>query len=410
MKFKGFELTEEQLKVLSSAKQLKPGIPLIIDAGAGATKTFTSNAVASKVFMEKNILVLAYNSIIVEEMKEEFPDNCTVLTAHSFAKKHIKPFKEERLNTPVTIKLVDSELKLPEQIEGVSKQSFASIILKAINKYCVSDSSSIDEFVAANLSRFLKPNQLAAKDSLITYTKKLWTSMTDRASRFPTTHDVYLKEFVLDLEMGKIQLDYDVVILDEGQDTTPVVRRMLELLHAIVLIVGDKYQAIYEWRDAVNVMEGYIGNGNPVNRLTTCYRFGPEVAELANMLINEYYGVNPEFSGNPNKSTEIIVREPTSRPAQSLMLFRTNSELMSSLINKYEQGYSCCILKKPQEYVSLIDDAQRLYSGQKLLKGPLRLFNDWAEFSEHARSESGGEFKAFYDNIENTALPKFEVS
>ncbi|CCO48432.1 putative DNA helicase [Vibrio nigripulchritudo SOn1] len=406
MNFKGYALYPEQVAALKAFKNLEEKKLLVIDAGAGASKTFTCNAIVDKLCANKKVLVLAYNAIIVEEMKGSFPKNCDVTTSHSFARKNTKPYREERLNTPLTIRTVQQILQLPKTIQSLSNTSFSEKVLKTINKFCVSDSSNIQEFVALNMTSLLGNHEYSLKADLIKYCEKLWAAMTDRTSNCPVTHDVYLKEFVLALESGSISLDYDVVILDEGQDTVPVVRQMLELLCRVGVIVGDKYQSIYEWREAVNVMEQYIASDHTTTRLTTCYRFGQQIADIANALIEKFYDVNPYFRGNPKKTSIIHTSANHEEHKQSLMLFRTNAELMSSLIDKYEAGHECRLLKKVEDSLKLIDDAQELYKGKRVLRGPLRVFNKWQEFEEHAKSTQGGEFKSFINSIEQYGFDK----
>nr|WP_249816408.1 UvrD-helicase domain-containing protein [Bradyrhizobium sp. 180] len=43
----------------------------------------------------------------------------------------------------------------------------------------------------------------------------------------------------------------DFILLDEAQDTNPVVLDVLRKQPAQMVYVGDKYQQIYEWRGAV---------------------------------------------------------------------------------------------------------------------------------------------------------------
>ncbi|MGD8116897.1 UvrD-helicase domain-containing protein [Vibrio sp. TRT 29B02] len=409
MNFKGYKLSPEQMESLSAFVNLPENKLLVIDAGAGASKTFTCNAIVSNLCAQLRVLVLAYNSIIVEEMKDAFPNNCDVTTSHSFARKHTKPYREERLNTPLTIRVVQNILKLPSKIDSMGSATFSEKVLKIINKYCVSDASSISEFMALNMTNILNVHEYSLKEELVRNCKILWAIMTDRESSCPITHDVYLKEFVLLLEAGEVTIDYDVVVLDEGQDTVPVVKQMFELLNAKGVIVGDKYQSIYEWRNAVNVMESYIKSNNVTTRLTTCYRFGQPIANVANALIEKYYGTNPQFKGNPDKKSVIHSSANHEPHDQSLMLFRTNAELMSSLIEKFEAGYKCKLLKKAEESLKLIDDAQELRNGNKVLRGALRVFNNWQEFEEHARSTQGGEFKSFINSIELYGFDKMRT-
>ena len=72
------------------------------------------------------------------------------------------------------------------------------------------------------------------------------------------------------------EMSADFILLDEAQDTNPVVLDVLRRQSAQMVYVGDKYQQIYEWRGAVNAMEQMATDG--VTYLTMSFRFGPVIA------------------------------------------------------------------------------------------------------------------------------------
>lgn len=406
MIFKGYTLSKEQLQAMQLYTQLGVNAPLVIDAGAGASKTFTCNAIVSSLCANEKVLVLAFNSIIVEEMRDAFPSDVTVETTHSLARSKTKPYRNDKLHAPLTSRVISNALELPKRVLGLSQYDFSSTLLKLVNSYCVSDVDLFSDFVNKNAHSFNVVPNSDFSTALIEYGSLLWEKMTDRSSPCPVTHDVYLKEFVLLVKSGGIKLDYDVVVLDEAQDTVPIVKQLVELLQAKTIIVGDKFQSIYEWRNAVNVMQTYMNSGATVTRLTTCYRFGDDIAQLSNRLIKEYYGEDPKFVGNPNKKSHIYCsanHEPTER---SLMLFRTNAELMASLVEKVDSGERCCLLKNKKESISLIDDAEKLYKGQRVARGIMSAFETWYEFEQYVKSDSGSELKTFFKTVETYGFKK----
>ena len=56
---------------------------------------------------------------------------------------------------------------------------------------------------------------------------------------------------------------------------------LLKQKNAQVIYVGDAHQQIYAWRGAVNAMQQLP---MPESRLTTSFRFGEEIADVANNL------------------------------------------------------------------------------------------------------------------------------
>lgn len=104
---------------------------------------------------------------------------------------------------------------------------------------------------------------------------------------------------------------YDVVLVDEFQDTDPVQAQIVralrtsddgtELLPSGLFLVGDRKQSIYGFRGAdVGVFEDFVrevveGGGTRV-ALTTSYRSGPRLIHAVNALCAEVFGRTGEFA------------------------------------------------------------------------------------------------------------------
>jgi hypothetical protein len=80
----------------------------------------------------------------------------------------------------------------------------------------------------------------------------LWKNICKHNSTAPVTHDCYLKLFHL---QGRELAPRDwTVMLDEAQDADPVILGLLERHKGARIVVGDKYQQLYQWRGAVNAL------------------------------------------------------------------------------------------------------------------------------------------------------------
>jgi hypothetical protein len=90
-------------------------------------------------------------------------------------------------------------------------------------------------------------------------------------------HDHYLKIWAL----TQPTIPVDFLLLDEAQDTNPVVEQVFldQRDHAQLVMVGDSAQAIYGWRGARDVMTGFDGTRLSLSR---SFRFGPALAAEAN--------------------------------------------------------------------------------------------------------------------------------
>ncbi|CAK6688899.1 RecBCD enzyme subunit RecB [Synechococcus sp. CBW1107] len=99
------------------------------------------------------------------------------------------------------------------------------------------------------------------------------------ASCVPMLHDGYLKLF----QLSRPSLRFDVILLDEAQDTNPVTLQVLAEQTCNRVFVGDPHQQIYQFRHATNAMAS-TGHWNEL-ALTGSFRFGPAIAEAANHLL-----------------------------------------------------------------------------------------------------------------------------
>lgn len=109
---------------------------------------------------------------------------------------------------------------------------------------------------------------------------QLWTLMQDPSDRrVPMLHDGYLKLY----QLSRPQLRFDVILLDEAQDTNPVTLAILEQQHCAKVLVGDPHQQIYQFRHATNAMAG-AGEWQEL-AFTGSFRFGEDIAAAANRLL-----------------------------------------------------------------------------------------------------------------------------
>jgi superfamily I DNA/RNA helicase len=102
----------------------------------------------------------------------------------------------------------------------------------------------------------------------------------------PITHSFYLKEFQSKFDKFRVKDEYDVVLLDEAQDTNLVTLSVFERFNAKKIMVGDSHQKIYGFRGAIDAMERF--KADITLRLTYTFRFDKkEQVELANNVL--YY-------------------------------------------------------------------------------------------------------------------------
>jgi superfamily I DNA/RNA helicase len=87
-------------------------------------------------------------------------------------------------------------------------------------------------------------------------------------------------------------LDYDHVLVDEGQDLSDsqwaILRQLSELTGCALTVIGDPRQAIYRWRSAApHLFTAWMDEAEVVH-LDRSFRFGSSIARLANDVMPEW--------------------------------------------------------------------------------------------------------------------------
>lgn len=215
-----------------------------------------------------------------------------------------------------------------------------------------------------------------------------WSRMIDHRDRLPLGHDGYLKLWAL--QRPKIAADY--ILLDEAQDSNPVVLGVLTRQTAQMVYVGDRHQQIYEWRGAVNAMEK-IG-GCSESYLTQSFRFGLEIAAAATSVIKAL-GETRLIRGNPRIASSI---GPVSKPAA--ILSRTNAGVMSEVIDTLGGERIPHVVGGVQELVRLLNDVVSLKDNKPGISPEFFGFTSWREVLEFVQEEEGEALRMFVQLVE----------
>lgn len=269
------QLTDEQHQII--AHQGDARISAV--AGSGKTSTLVEYAKARR---NQRILYIAYNRSVKDEALRKFgaagSRGVTVETAHSLAYRG--------LNVRSRFQLADSGnfrvsriaelcgLKSSGQ-DGKGALLLARHIQNALNLFCNDSARSFSEIDYIGILGDQKARDFATRnlDTIIGYAKWLMVEMYE--ARMPITHDAYLKFYHLSTPSLS---QYDAILFDEGQDASAVMLDIFLGQPGRKLIVGDRDQAIYGFRHAVNSLDR--APFQPFS-LTTSFRFRQEVADLA---------------------------------------------------------------------------------------------------------------------------------
>jgi superfamily I DNA/RNA helicase len=218
--------------------------------------------------------------------------------------------------------------------------------------------------------------------------------MSDGHDSFPATHDTYFKLW----QMSQPRLPYDVILLDEAQDTNPALFDVfVRQEHAVRVAVGDRHQNIYGFRGAMNAMEAFKGDGVSRYALTHSFRFGPKIADVANIILHEFKNESLRLIGSGTDAGVVgESHEPPSR-MKTGMLFRTNAGLFDAAASIcLRGGKGIHFLGGFQGYAfgDILDTYYLAIKNKSSVKNPfLRGFHNFEELQSYAKQVDDKEIK-----------------
>jgi superfamily I DNA/RNA helicase len=306
-----FTLTQEQ-KIVADFK----GYQLIVNAYAGSGKTTVLKAYANN-NPSKKLLYLAYNRAIKDEATQVFPTNVTCNTSHQLAY-HATGYKyRHKLKNNLSLTDIANEV-------GNSDWELFGCILKSLNKFMHSADHQISEHhLAGNVAQHNKP-------TLMLHCQLIWADMVNPKSKCPMTHDGYLKIY----QLSKPSLKrFDGILFDEAQDVNPVTRDFILNQSLPWIMVGDQHQQIYRFRGAENAMGIKTLENVPRTYLTQSFRFGKNIADIANTLLR-LKGDNHSISGS-NKIIGSVFSDPKEfdKSKHHTVLHRTVMGVIETALN-----------------------------------------------------------------------------
>lgn len=394
---KGRQPTDEQAMAI---EHFNTGASLKINAYAGSGKTTTLEMIAHRT--RRRGLYLAFNQNIVADAKQKFPTNINCKTTHGLAYSAIAPRmnkNKEKMAGSLTANALVSRMNIKDwrvdQSIVIGARSFAYLILETVKKFTI---SADKEFrikhvpLIGVMASVPEDVLLHIQNTCVRGAQRLWQQMIDANNDTPLGHDGYLKLWALHEPL----ISSDFILLDEAQDTNPVLLDILKRQQSQIVFVGDRYQQIYEWRGAENAMELIE---TPLSSTLTCsFRFGDRIANLANGVLR-LLGTNDIVRGNPNVQSRIMELE---RP--SAILARTNVNVITEVINALQAG------RRPH-MVGGANDIRRMLRGVENLKQGIPTdvpeffgFTDWNQVIAHAKTEEGRDLARFVNLVEAQGL------
>ena len=387
--------TSEQQEAIDA---FRTGGSLKINAYAGTGKTTTLQQLAATTSARG--MYLAFNKSIAQEAAEKFPASVNCSTVHSLAfratpsafKRNIKKMTDN-MNVNAFAELLQYEdcflagTKVTARAQGhLARETLRHFMqggLRAISNRHV---PNLDHM--GSLGRLPEQDQAALNQQAIEGAQWMWRKMSDPSDPTPLGHDGYLKLWAL----SDPRLAADFILLDEAQDTNPVVLGVLAKQQAQIVYVGDRHQQIYEWRGAVNAMD--LMKTDHATYLTTSFRFGPKIAEAASAVLRRLDDARP-LTGNPAAESFIGVDHPDA------ILARTNATVMSSTLEALTAGKRPHIVGGIGELIRMLNAVRDLKQGRPTDVAELFGFAQWNEVVEFSKLPEGEQMRTFVSLVEN---------
>jgi hypothetical protein len=387
---------DQSIQLFSTEKHLK------INAFAGSGKTTTLSQIAKST--KRWGIYFAFNRAIVNESEGKFPSNVKCTTVHSHAKRSIRSlhttYANSKLVSKLTPNMVTDYLGIHDTTIGthvVPNTIIAGTVLRTIRSFCHSCSDRIShDDVPFNGSIPHKPTNDSDRGEFRALcwelATQIWEEMKNPGSSLPLGHDGYFKLWAL----SRPKISADFILLDEAQDTNDVLLDVLKHQECQIVYVGDRYQQIYEWRGAVNALD-QIETPHAC-KLTKSFRFGPQIALLANKVLAKL-GETTQIEGN-----EVVLSKISQIEAPDAIVARTNATALTAVVGKLVQG-------KKVYVEGGVADLQRLVKGVYQLRDNGRSdcpefygFRTWEEVVEFSEGPFGEELATFVSIVKSFGL------
>ena len=265
-------LTSEQRRIVNMRVTRSDVVKVNAFAGSGKTTTLVEFA---KHRPGKRLLYLVFNVAVREHAESIFPENTVVRSVHKMAFAKIGRRYAHKLKAELKIPLVLNCLRRRRRDETGISPEFVNLVVNTLKTFFLSSSKTIDQDHLPNSARRIVPKVMECANFV-------WSLMKNREDKdLPMTHNGYLKLY--HLLRPKLHQTYDIIMLDEAQDTNEVIRDLVLSQKCGKVIVGDRHQGIYSFIGATDALDRV--RATKTMRLTACFRFHDEIARVANALL-----------------------------------------------------------------------------------------------------------------------------
>jgi hypothetical protein len=376
--------TAEQQAVIEA--RLANAGHLIVEAGAGSGKTTVLNMAASATPIGERGLYVAFNKATQVEAAAKFPRAVQCRTVHSLAfgthgrlYRHKLDWPNQSMAEIARALQIDpvkvSAANAHEPDVFLQPEVIARLAKLTVESFCRSAEFEMD---TRHVHYWPTADRGEQSGMILATARHMWADLCDEnGGSIKFTHDHYRKMW----QLSEPKLRFDYIMLDEAQDTPPVVQQVIRSqAHAQQILVGDSCQQLYAWAGAVDALANW---GDDVARLylTQSWRFGQDVADEANKWLAEL-DAGFRLTGAPGKDTTVgDVDEPDA------ILCRTNVGSFSEVLNQLAIGRKVALVGGGKALAAMARAARDLMNGKGTRHPELSAFRTWDEVRAYTREE-----------------------
>lgn len=392
-----YSATPEQQAIIDAT-----GRVIRANAFAGTGKSTTLRGYAAARPGERGLLV-CFNKSIQLESEATFPANVRCRTAHALAfpqfgrlytsgsklQADIKPFH-------VSSALESFTRLMPQNTSRIFEQR----VIETIKAYLVSADADLGTKHVV-LGNSPAEDKYIAAQSVLKGAMLVWGRMQDVNDSMPMLHDGYLKLY----QLSEPRLAYDFIAADEWQDANPVLQAIIDRQKGKILYTGDSHQSIYRFRGASNSMETL--NADQSFYITGSFRFGPEVAEIANRIL-ALKGERVQLRGLGSRAT--VHEAPYEDIRGSAFISRSNAAIFNKAHEAVQAGVPVAFVGGIGTYKFEIgEEISRLKQGgpSEVRNAFIASFSSFESLAEYAEAVGDRELSGWAKVVDRYG-PRFE--
>lgn len=398
--------TAQQQAILDA---VRTGQDVTVRALAGTGKTTTLVMLADMLAADRpdaRIVYLAFNKGVQVEAAGKFPPNVECRTADSVAWQHPANallIKRSHQSNALTPDQLVKEFGIRDIVGGSGSRTWpvagAAKVLRlarrTVDNFCITADTEITERHLARLDKKDEKNSFRINPAVLKLAKRIWFDILDPEGIFPVTNSHVTKNWALqhpDLSKpgSGLSQPVDVIFFDEAQDVNEVLGDVVARQSIQKVVVGDGNQAIYGWRGAVDYLDKVDADHDLP--LTQSFRFGPEIAETANMFLSRLRSPWTVEGCGPEGIVQWVTEG--TRISPDAVIARTNAGAIRAIMEQMANGRTVKVQARyADELKRLIATAEWLMAGGNWKQRPKAVhedlieFKDWGEVAVAASSD-----------------------